>query len=218
MLFLVLRRNDQALRHDRHDFHSLRSRPGLRGGSSQLAAPSGPRPQTLTKRRPWRRETPGTQPSHRLLRLPRGRGQSHRPQSMQTVVSMRGQRRGWGTGSLPPQGLGQASGWPWWGLWSPAEHHLRPVSWATLFPTCPRQGEPQEKPGSISNLTPPEDNRFAYSWLNRPLMVVHWQLLVGGAHCGTDQWLSRATNGCCLTVGLSWEGPLWHQPMVEQGH
>ena len=44
----------------------------------------------------------------------------------------------------------------------------------------------------------------------------------GGALCGTDQWLSRTTNGRWLTVAhgsrksLAWgRSLLWHQPMAE---
>ena len=39
--------------------------------------------------------------------------------------------------SLPPQGLGPASGWPWPGLWNLPGHSPQPVPWATGTPSSP---------------------------------------------------------------------------------
>ena len=48
------------------------------------------------------------------------RSRSHTLGPRQTAAAIKSQRWAWGRGSLPPQGLGLASGWLWWGLWSSA--------------------------------------------------------------------------------------------------
>lgn len=61
----------------------------------------------------------------RCLGLAQPSGSSGYPnsgdQEVQTSAAIRWQRWGWGKGSPPATSRpGGSSGWPWWGLWSPA--------------------------------------------------------------------------------------------------
>ena len=95
------------------------------------------------------------------------------------------------------QGLGLASGWPWWGFWRPAGHSPPPVTWASSSPTCLRLDklEGHEKAG-------------IHLWPHSPL---------ADHHHSADYWMEPLTvaNRQLLTWGRS---PLPCWPMVEQDH
>ena len=84
----------------------------LREGRAQLAAPSGPGPQTLSSCHGQRSQVPRTNCPSGSSGCPNGRGQVHRLHPMQTVTAMRSQRQRWGRGSPLSEDLGPASGWP----------------------------------------------------------------------------------------------------------
>ena len=138
MWFSVLTRKGMVLR---HHFHPLRSRSRLGRGRSQPAVPSRPGPQML----------PAiiavlTLPALRLFRWGQPNGGRSRGWVPQTATQAhcrcyQVKRQGSGRGSPPPQGLGPANGWPWWGLSSPAGHNSQ------LFSGPPRQPTPVFLPG-----------------------------------------------------------------------
>ena len=68
MLSSVLTRKGQV---SRHDCHPLRFQSWLRGGRSQLAAPSRSGPQNLPSSHHWGIQVPMTQLAPRLFRVPR---------------------------------------------------------------------------------------------------------------------------------------------------
>lgn len=95
MVFSVLTRKGEV---PRHYCHPLKSRPCLRGGRSQLTAPSGPGPQTaqLSSLR-----EPGSQETQLALKIPRPPGQRGpgladcipcRLRPMQTAMAIKSQR------------------------------------------------------------------------------------------------------------------------------
>lgn len=90
-----------------------------------------------------------------------------RTTSRRLCLALFSQSWGWGRGSLPPQGLGLARGWPWGGPWS-------------LFPGPPSSpaglslGEldgPLEKARIHSYLTLPDEHQSTNHWLNHPLTL-----------------------------------------------
>ena len=59
----------------------------------------------------------------------------------------------------------------------------------------------------------------ADQWQSRTTKVsslTSW-LLVGGTYCGADQWRNRATNSGSLTGVAYGQGPLWHHQRAELG-
>ena len=154
MLFSVLTRKGKV---PRHNFHPPRSRSWLKrqisaGGSLRPRSPDPAQPPSL--REPGAQD-PTSPQAPQATQMARAR--SHRLHPMQTAAVISLQRQGWGIGSLPPQGLGPASGRPWRGLWSPAGHSPQPVPWAPLAHPLAR-GQvswraPGRRLGSVSYLT-----------------------------------------------------------------
>ena len=178
----------------------------LRGGSWQL--PQGQVPRTHPAIIAERARYPGPNWSLASSGCPEGRGWAHKPDPRQTAPTIRLQRQEQGRGSPLPQGLGLASGWPWWGLWRPAGHSF------SLFPGPPRSAA-SHKPCELespwetarSHLLPHTSNPPLHQPSGTaPLMVTQWQLLVWGRHplwCLTNGWAtanSRVGNCCQVTA------------------
>ena len=216
MLLSVLTRKGKV---PRHNFHPPRSRLAKRrqisvGGSLRARSPDPAQLSSL--REPGTQDPTGPQAPQATQTA---RARSHRLCPTQTTVAMRSQRRAWGRGSPPHQGLGPASGRSWWGLWSPAGHTPSLFPGSPSSPANPRPGE-LEGPGEKARIcllpnSPPEDHHSGDPWLDAPPPVAHWQLLVwGGAHCSTDQWLNGPSNVRPLTAASLGRGPLC-RPMAE---
>ena len=94
---------------------SSRQRPGLAEEANfswQVPQVQVPRPAEP----PLLREPSAQDPTGlRILRLPSGGWSQRRP------LPLGHWGRNGGRGSSPPQGLDPASGWPWWGLWTPQD-------------------------------------------------------------------------------------------------
>ena len=198
------------------------------GGRSQLAAPSGPGPQTLHNCYHWGSQVPRMQPTLRFLRLPKWWG----PGPIECVPCglplPLGQRWGGGRGSPTPQGLGQ-------GQQVALARALEPCR--TQPPACslgPQSTPAGPRPGKLERRIhvlphcPPEDHHSTAPRLlaessqltvsprqpvacgrgslqcwpmteqDRQTVSDSW-LLVGGAHCSVDQSLSRAPTGPMAT-------------------
>ena len=221
MLFLVLRRNDQALRHDRHDFHPLRSHPGLErrqssaGGSLRVRSPD---PDQTASMKEWdARDTALSQAPKAAQR------QGPIPQTAFYSDS--------GFHEVTKVGMGHATSGPGPGQWAALMRALEPcrtqpsacflghpVHPPVLGRVSPgRSQDPSLTPLSLRTTTlPTVDWRghqqlltdsclwegpavvLTNDWAG-PLTVAHWQLVAcGRGHCGTNQWLSRATKGTGL--------------------
>ena len=128
------------------------------------------------------------------------------------VYAVRWQRQGWGK-SKHFRVWALVRGRPWWGLWSPAEHSPQPVSWAApahlLALGQVNQKDPRKNAGvRLLPHSPLEDHCSTDGWQNGLLTVAPRQVVARGrGYCSCNQWLSRTTNGCFLTVGCPWEGP-----------
>ena len=179
------------------NFYPTKVQSWLRGGKSQLQAPSGPGPQMPPSRHCWGRQMPRIQSA---LRPPRHRGQVPRLRPRQTAAATRSQRWGCRRGSPMLQGLGLASAWPWWGLWSLAGHSHQPVpgSQLSLWPKAGwARGPPRERG---KDWDPPLTSDSA----RQPPL-----------RCPLAEW---TTNGHWLIIGHLEAGPLRHWPMAEQDH
>ena len=212
MLFSVLTRKGKV---PRLNFHPPRSRPWLSGGGpwvgclpcpgafiqhpvwvfpvvprpswegrSQLAAPSGPSPQTRpSSLREQGAQDPAGPQAPQATQMGAG---SHWLQLMETATAIRLLRGRWGRGSLLLQGLGLASGLPWWGLWSYAGHSPQPVPRPLSSPVGPRP-EGLEGPGEKAAISLIHLSR--HSLPGGPLQTC-WR---GGTS-------NRQANGCVLTA------------------
>ena len=124
---------------------------------------------------------------------------------MQMATTIRLQMQGWGKGSLSPQGLSLASGWPSQGPWSPAGHSPQPAPWApqrTCWPPGELEG-PRKKAGiRLSPHSLPGDHNFTDLLQNEGLMTNGGSLAAGflWEGPGASQWLSRNTKGPLATT------------------
>ena len=130
----------------------------LRGGRSQLRAPSWPGPQTLPSHHHWGIQVPNPTGPQALQATHMAGTRSHWLCPMQTATAIRLPRWGWGRGSPQPHSLGPASGHSWQELWSPTAHspELVPVSAPTVQLLAQGQVShrvPGRRPGSTSYLT-----------------------------------------------------------------
>ena len=149
---------------------------------------------------------PGTQDSiPQVLQASGTRSLRLWPRQMAAAAKL--QRQGWGRRSLPPQGPGPISGWPWQGPWGPVGPS--PPPWAPQFTHWPEAGwagepwaEGQDSPFLAPPLmtTTPPTNGWTASLMVRSLKVGLW-----AARCETAHWLSRTTNAHSETV---WAGPI----------
>ena len=131
---------------------------------AQLAAPSGPGPETLPSCHRWGSQVPRTQRALRLLRPPKqsGKGRSCRQHAVQVAEAGVGER----VAATSRPGPGQ-----WVSLTRALEScRTQPV-------TCPL--------GPLAHHL-----ALATGWVD-PLTVAHWRLATwAGIHWSTDQWLS----------------------------
>ena len=190
MSFSVLTRKGQVPRHKSSEVPVLTRK---RCGFFELVAPSKPNPQTLTGCHRWGRQASRNQLALRLLRTPKWGQTPTDPVPLQTAAAFRSQRRRREIGSPPPQGLGPASAWPWWGLWSPAGHSPQPVPRVSQL-TCQSEarwaGEPHKNVWThFLPHSPPDGHQ---RWLTTTLGTVGWD---------------GSANGCSLTVARLGEGP-----------
>ena len=183
MVFSVLTRKGKI---PKHNFHPPRSQSWLRGGRSQLAAPSGPGSHTLPIPEGTRHPT---QLVLSLLRSPKRGDQFSQVRQTALLLGHRDRERGEVHCSLRPGpwlvgGLGEGSG---------ALQDIVP----SLFPgpssspagsRLSEQRVSRRRPESASyfklHLTP--TTPVTFSSITSPV-VPHWQLLVSRVHCGADQ-------------------------------
>ena len=205
MLFSVLIRKGKV---PRHNFNLPRSQSWLRGGISQLAAPSGPGSHVLPSWHPWGSLTsnPAGPQSPQVAQM----GRPDPPDCAQADTTARGsQRQGWGRGALLLRAGARASGGPLWGL---------PVLIPSLFPRPPSsllawgwvgwRASRRRRPGSASYLTsiwwPPHHRPLTQSLLQCSLADCYqW--------AGPIAALTRSWEGnwrCSLTVVACGQGLL----------
>ena len=218
MLFSVLTRNGEV---PRLNFSPVRSRSWLK--SSQLMVPSEPGPQTLPSCHPWGSQVPGT--SHlQLLRPPKWWGPGPADDILGKwllPLGHRGGDRGEVHCSLkawvqPASGFGESpralqDTAP--SLFSGSLHSLTGLKPGKLEG---HGGEGQDPPLTLFSAWRPT-TPLKVGWMASLRLLLNSWSLVGGAHCGTDQWLSRIINGHSLTAAWG-RGPLRGQPMAGQDH
>ena len=182
MLFSVLTRKGRV---PRHSFHPPRSRSWLRGGRSQLAAPSGPGSHTLPSYHHWGSEV--SKPTGpQAPRAAQGGGAGPTDCDPHKLLLILGHRdKDGGEGQHCFKAWAKASGWPWWGLLSPAWHSPQPVSLVPHHPLAQDQGAGWRAQGSRQASTSyftlhlMATVLLTAGWI-KSLMVSHWQLVACG--------------------------------------
>ena len=171
----------------RHKLHPPRSWSWLRGGRSQLAAPSRPGPQTLPSCHVCHAPNPLCPQSPQVAQKEGRPGLTDCNQGrwLCYLVAETGMGRGEvhcssRSGPRLVEGLSEGSG--------TLQDIVPSVPWVLQFTHWPKAGWAGGPPGEGLNLlfhlmtTTP----LTLGWITSPF-VPHWQLLVGRAHGGTDQ-------------------------------
>ena len=192
------------------------------GGRFQLAAPSGPGPQTLHNCYHWGSQAPRMQPTLRFLRLPKWWGPGPIDCVPCGLPLPLGQRWEGGRGSPPPQGLGQ-------GQRVALARALEPCR--TQPPACslgPQSTPAGPRPGKLERRIhllphcPPEDHHSTARRLlaeSSQLTVSPWQPAAcgrGSLQCWPMTEQDHQTVSFWQLVACG-RGPLQCRPITEQG-